>query len=222
MFGFITKHKRLPVVLEAFRLARHLDARLRLIVVGEAPDGVDVARMAVQLGLGPDVAEIHGYAAGASFDQLIASVDLGVNLRFPTLGETSAIVAALLAEGKPVVVSPGGWYDELPDEAVFRVAPGPDEVEALAAVMVQLARDTETRTRMSIAARKYAVLHMNPSATADMYLRATLAPVGRPALQSELIERMGAAVHEIASAADIAPDPMISTLTRAARLVDLL
>ena len=222
VFGFITKHKRLPVILEAFRMARQLDDRLRLVVVGEAPDGIDVARMAVQLGLGTDVAEIHGYAPGPRFDELVASVDLGVNLRVPTLGETSAIVAALLAQGKPVVVSPGGWYDELPDEAVLRVGPGSDEVETLAAVMVHLARDTEARSRMSIAAREYAAVHMNPSTTADVYLRAALAPVGRPALQSELIERMGAMVHEIASAAGVAPDAMIGTLTRAARAVDLL
>ena len=43
------------------------------------------------------------------------AVDVGVNLRNPTAGETSATLNTMLGMGKPVIVSDIGTYREYPD-----------------------------------------------------------------------------------------------------------
>ena len=48
---------------------------------------------------------------------LMAACDVLVNLRYPTMGETSGSVIRALSLGKPLVVSDVGWFSELPDDA---------------------------------------------------------------------------------------------------------
>ena len=52
----------------------------------------------------------------------MASVDIGVQLRVPTKGETSAVVGQLLAIGQKVIVTGEGSYTELPDGLVTKVS----------------------------------------------------------------------------------------------------
>ena len=52
---------------------------------------------------------------------LMAACDVLVNLRYPTMGETSGSVIRALSLGKPLVVSDVGWFAELPDDVVLKV-----------------------------------------------------------------------------------------------------
>ena len=119
VFGFVTRQKRLPVVLRALATARRHLPELRLLCVGATPPDIDLRRLTSDAGLPSDAVEIVGFSDPDCFERLLASVDIGVNLRHPTLGETSAVVVRWLGLGVPVVVSTGGWYDELPDGAVL-------------------------------------------------------------------------------------------------------
>ena len=49
------------------------------------------------------------------FESLMAACDVLVNLRSPTMGETSGSVIRALSLGKPMLVSDVGWFSELPD-----------------------------------------------------------------------------------------------------------
>lgn len=211
VFGFITAHKRLPVILDAFALVRHRVPRARLVIVGDAPLEVDVQGLVQARGLA-DVVEITGYSSSSGFDRLLGSVDIGVNLRVPTLGETSAVVTGLLAKGTPVIVSRGGWYDELPDAAVARVPSGPDEVLELAATIEWLAGDAERRHRMGQAAHDYAVEQLSPDRTAEAYVRAVLGPAGRLRLESDLLVSLATAIRDVA-------DPSANTRDLSAKVV---
>ena len=51
----------------------------------------------------------------------MAACDICVNLRSPTMGETSGSVIRQLSLGKPVVVSDVGWFAELPDDVALKV-----------------------------------------------------------------------------------------------------
>lgn len=55
-----------------------------------------------------------GYLSTNDFNNNLSKCDLIINLRKPTMGETSAIVTKALQFGIPVIVSNCGWYRELP------------------------------------------------------------------------------------------------------------
>ncbi len=54
--------------------------------------------------------------------QAMADIDVGVQLRFPTIGECSGVVQQLMSLRKPVVVTRAGSYAELPADLVLKVA----------------------------------------------------------------------------------------------------
>ena len=56
----------------------------------------------------------HGRVTELRFIELFECTDLCVALRYPTMGETSAIVMKALQLGIPTIVNDIGWYAELP------------------------------------------------------------------------------------------------------------
>ena len=66
--------------------------------------------------------------SGALWELMIAC-DVHVNLRSPTMGETSGTAIRALALGKPLVVSDVGWFSELPDDVALKVPVDDDEVD---------------------------------------------------------------------------------------------
>jgi glycosyltransferase involved in cell wall biosynthesis len=65
----------------------------------------------------------------------MAACDVLVNLRYPTMGETSGSVIRGLSLGKPLVVSDVGWFSELPDDVALKVPVDEVEVDVLAAAL---------------------------------------------------------------------------------------
>ena len=59
-----------------------------------------------------------------NFWKLAALTDICVNLRYPSVGETSGIAMKLMAAGKPVLVTEGEEYARFPELAVLRVDAG--------------------------------------------------------------------------------------------------
>jgi glycosyltransferase involved in cell wall biosynthesis len=55
------------------------------------------------------------------FDSFIKHSDIVVNLRHPSMGETSAAVIRTLGLGKPCIVSNDAWFSELPDDVVVKL-----------------------------------------------------------------------------------------------------
>jgi glycosyltransferase involved in cell wall biosynthesis len=123
-FGFLTSAKRAEVVLEAFRIARKSDRRLRLLVVGEAAPNIEEIR-------GEGIT-VTGYVSDEEFDDDYGAVDRLVNLRYPSAGETSGTLIRAFDAGKPVAVSDYAQFAELPDDCVTKIPFGADEVARLA------------------------------------------------------------------------------------------
>src|SRR5438046_10629951 len=63
-----------------------------------------------------------------------------VNLRSPTMGETSGAVIRGLGLGKPMLVSDVGWFAELPDDVALKIPVDELEVPTIAAAL-ELAAD---------------------------------------------------------------------------------
>jgi hypothetical protein len=114
---------------------------------------------------------VHPIGFVADLDEFvdwIFTVDVAVNLRRPTAGETSAVVLRTMAAGRPQIVFDHGWYGELPDDAALKVPPG-DEA-ALLAAMASLAGSADRRQSMGRAALAYVQRLCQPAYVARAYL----------------------------------------------------
>ncbi len=123
VFGFLTSAKRAEVILEAFRIARLRNPKLRLLVVGEAAPNVGDIR--------GDGITVTGYVSDEQFDGYYARVDRLVNLRYPSAGESSGTLIRAFEAGKPVAVSDYAQFAELPDDIVTKIPFGEGEVDGL-------------------------------------------------------------------------------------------
>lgn len=222
VFGFITPNKRLPIVLAAFRRALARVGELRLLVVGGATSGMDLSVVAAQSGVPAGAVRFEDYSVRSRYEALLSEVDLGVSLRHPTFGETSAAVVDFMGHGIPVVVSTGGWYDELPDAAVARVGPDDDEVLTLAATLEHLARDAVRRRAMGEAAFEYTRTILDPARTADAYIRALLVPAGRRGLEESFLRSLARSVGEVSTVFDASREPLVEAVGKAAGEIGLM
>jgi glycosyltransferase involved in cell wall biosynthesis len=138
---------------------------------------------------------------------LMAACDVLVNLRYPTMGETSGSVIRAMSLGKPLVVSDVGWFAELPDEAVLKVPVDEREVEVLAGAL-ELA--TEHGAALGEAARAHVRREHELGAVADRYVEAIELAAGGDAVRDQVLWR----VADAAAAAGITD---VSALARALR-----
>jgi len=164
-FGFIGRTKRFPAVFAALaRLKQQL--RFKLLIVGEGPDlADDIAAH----GLGEDVI-LTGFAAESEFGRLLGAVDVLIGLRYPSMGETSAQQVQSMARGLPSVVTDHGWFGELPDDAVWKIGVGGDEIGCLTEALLTLGLDGSRRAAMGRAARAYIDATSAPGIVARRYL----------------------------------------------------
>jgi glycosyltransferase involved in cell wall biosynthesis len=128
-FGHLNASKRVPQLLQAFRL---LPESARLLLVGPVSPRYDLDAALERWG-GERVLR-EEYVPEARLWSLMAACDVVVSLRAPTMGETSGTVMRALSLAKPLVVSDVGWFSEL--EGAARIPPGEGEVEALAAALL--------------------------------------------------------------------------------------
>ena len=167
-FGQITPAKQIDVALSAFGDARQACPQAHYLLVGEALPGVELAGMLAAPELNRVVHHVGYVADLAEFINWIHTVDVVVNLRQPTAGETSAVALRAMAAGRPLIVYDHGWYSELPDAAALKVSPG-DET-ALRQAMVALAHSTERRRAMGQAGREYVRDQCAPERVARAYV----------------------------------------------------
>lgn len=96
-----------------------------------------------------------GYLAEDALDDYIAIADVLINLRFPTVGESSGSLARALAAKTCVIVSDTGSYAEIPPSAVLHLPPDADGAD-LAAVLGGLIDAPALRADLGAGAARYA------------------------------------------------------------------
>jgi glycosyltransferase involved in cell wall biosynthesis len=121
--GFMTPSKGVHEVLGGLAAACRCGANARLVLVGEGRGFDTIRSMAADLGLGDHVS-CTGWVPAGDFPQLPSAADLGIVLRTPTAGETSAAAVRFLACGTPVAVVGVRQFLELPERAAPRITPG--------------------------------------------------------------------------------------------------
>lgn len=171
-FGNLNASKRIPQLLEAFARLRRSRPDARLLLVGAVSPGFDLDRRLQRLGLSEEGITREAYVEEDRLWALMAACDVCVNLRSPTMGETSGSVIRQLSLGRPVVVSDVGWFAELPDAVALKVPVGEGETEALHAALELLAREEGARRAMSAAALELVRREHDLGRVADRYAAA--------------------------------------------------
>jgi glycosyltransferase involved in cell wall biosynthesis/SAM-dependent methyltransferase len=130
IFGHLKPYKRIPESLRAFRRLIRLEPRAKMILAGEPHPDLPVASLLRSLDLEASV-RLLGFTPIEDFTGYMAACDVVLNLRYPTVGETSGSLLRALGLGKPVLVSDVGAFSELPDEICLKVAVGPGEEDLI-------------------------------------------------------------------------------------------
>ncbi len=133
--GFLTPEKGLEQILGGVAAAKKVGVPVRLLLAGEGRGVEDVRRAAAAVGIEGSV-RATGWIEPEAFPAIPAAADVGIVLRTPSAGETSAAAVRFLAAGTPVAVSGLRQFLEWPEEAAPRITPGasgPAEIARLLA-----------------------------------------------------------------------------------------
>ena len=167
VFGYLRESKRLPAILRAFDRARHAGAKVDLTIAGSFAS-VDLERSLGPLLAAPHVSYI-GHLSESEFVRAAQSVDVCVNLRYPSAQETSGIGVRLMALGKTVIFTDGPELARIPANACLRVEHGPDEEETLAEYLCWLAANRELAREIGRRAAQHMATEHSLEVAAGLY-----------------------------------------------------
>ena len=130
VFGFLKPYKRIAESLRAFRRLVRVAPTAKMILVGEPHPELPVEAMIRSMGIEAN-ARVIGFAPIEDFVGYLAACDIVLNLRYPTVGESSGTLLRSLGLGKAVMVSEIGSFQEFPDDVCIKVPLGPGEEDLI-------------------------------------------------------------------------------------------
>jgi glycosyltransferase involved in cell wall biosynthesis len=193
-FGYLNVNKRIPQVLEAFALLLRRRPRATLLLVGAAGERFDLERRLERLGLDDSAILREDYVAEERLWSLMAACDVLVNLRSPTMGESSGAVIRGLGLGKAMLVSDVGWFSELPDGVALKIPLDEYEVPTIAGAL-ELAADHAAE--LGGAARDYVRREHDLGRTADGYVAALEEAAGGALVADAVLLRIAEAAAAV-------------------------
>jgi glycosyltransferase involved in cell wall biosynthesis len=200
----VNASKRIPQLLEAFARLRRDHAGARLLLVGATSPGFDLDRRLQRLGLAGEGLVREGWVDEQRLWSLMAGCDVLVNLRHPTMGETSGSVIRGLSLGKPLVVSDVGWFSELPGDVALKVPPDDDEVATLTSALELLVSRADVREAMGASAAELARREHDVARVADQYVAALESAAGGAAVDDAVLRDVSEAAADVGISADTA------------------
>jgi glycosyltransferase involved in cell wall biosynthesis len=196
-FGNLTTTKRVPQLVAAFARLRDEFPNALLLLVGRATSGVALEPELDRHRVPHESVVRLDYVDEARLWALMSAADVSVNLRWPTMGETSGTAIRSLVLGRPLVVSDVGWFSELPAGVVEKIAVGAHEVELLAETLARLSRDAGLRDELGAAANAYVRREHDLDRVADAYVAALEDAAGRPLVQNDVVAQVAKAGSEV-------------------------
>ena len=196
-FGVVNASKRIPELLRAFADVRQGHPEAVLLLAGPTSPGFDLDRRLQRLGLDEKGLSREGWVDERRLWELMAGVDVSVNLRHPTMGETSGIAIRSLSLGKPLVVSDVGWFSELPDDAALKIPVDTDEVETLTAALELLVTREDVRAQMGLAAAETAKRRHDLGRVAELYAAALEEAAGGAKVGDAVLREVSEAAADV-------------------------
>src|ERR1017187_5506752 len=168
VFGFLKPYKRIAESLRAFRRLVRLVPNARMILVGEPHPEFPLEAMIGSMGLSANV-RVLGFAPIEDFVGYLGACDIVLNLRYPTVGESSGTLLRSLGLGKAVMVSDVGSFQEFPEDVCLKVPVGEGEEDLIFEYMSLLVSRPEVAQALGANARDYVARECNWGAVARQY-----------------------------------------------------
>ncbi len=168
IFGFLKPYKRIAESLRAFRRLLKVQPNVKMILVGEAHPELSLQSLIQSLGLAASV-RVIGFTPIEDFVGYLAACDIILNLRFPTVGESSGTLLRSLGLGKAVVVSNIGSFAEYPDSVCLKVPVDSTEEDTLFEYLNLLVTRPDLRQAMGQQARDWVRRECNWNLVAERY-----------------------------------------------------
>jgi glycosyltransferase involved in cell wall biosynthesis len=203
-FGVLNTSKRIPELLSAVAAVRRADPEVTLLLVGSTSPGFDLERRLQRLGLADEGLVRESWVDERRLWSLMAGSDVLVNLRHPTMGETSGSVIRGLSLGKPLVVSDVGWFAELPAEVALKVPPDELEVDTLVAALELLVTRPDAREAMGAAAAELARREHDVGRVAELYAAALERAAGGASVDDAVLREVSEAAADVGISAKTA------------------
>ena len=169
-FGMLNAFKHNDTLIRAFarsRLAGQRNARL-LFVGGTSPDNEgELMKLASTLGVRQQVS-ITGWTTPQDYAAFLSSVDVAVQLRKDSRGETSAAVLDCLNHGLPTIANANGSMAELPRDAIVLLDDLFNE-EDLADELNRMLEDRKFAKALGRRGRLYVEASHAPAVVAEEY-----------------------------------------------------
>jgi hypothetical protein len=140
--------------LRAFRRLLRVEPRARMILVGEPHPDLPLAHMIRSLDLSASV-RVLGRTEIGDFMGYLAATDVVVNLRWPTVGETSGTLLRAFSLARPSIVSDVGAFSEFPQDICVHVPVGDGEEDVLFGALQLLATRRDLADALGARARAW-------------------------------------------------------------------
>jgi len=168
--GFVTPPKRIHSTLSALAMLKREGKKFRFVIAGERNPSFDIDDHIARNDLVDEVI-VTGYVSETDFFRYIRAADLLVNLRYPTVGESSGTLARALALGLPAIVYDFGPFSEFPDDVVHKVPLEKGEPVQLAAAIRRILADVGYARSMSLTAISHMAKHCTVERSCEQYMR---------------------------------------------------
>jgi glycosyltransferase involved in cell wall biosynthesis/SAM-dependent methyltransferase len=169
-FGFIKPYKRIPESLRAMRRLVRVMPEARMILVGEPHPEFPVDDLIRSLDL-EDYVRVLGFTPIEHFTGYMSACDIILNLRYPTVGESSGSMLRALGLGKAVLVSEIGAFREYPDSVCLKVPVGAGEEDLIFEYLNLLCSRPELARTLGQAAKAWVERECKWSHVAEQYAR---------------------------------------------------
>jgi SAM-dependent methyltransferase len=168
IFGFLKPYKRIAESLRAFRRLVRLAPNVKMILVGEPHPEFPLEPMIRSMGLSGSV-RVLGFAPIEEFTGYLGACDIVLNLRYPTVGESSGTLLRSLGLGKAVLVSDIGSFAEFPSDVCLKVPVGAGEEDLIFEYLNLLVSRPEVAAALGRRAREYVARECNWAVVARRY-----------------------------------------------------
>ncbi|MFG6357355.1 MAG: glycosyltransferase [Acetatifactor sp.] len=168
--GWMNSNKRPQVMIQSLVRLRQQGYPVKMVFWGNK--GTEECNALIEREQLQEAVVITGYLEREEYLAGLELSDIILNLRYPTMGESSATLCETMKAGKPSLVTAVNQYLEFPDDVCWKVPLGRMEVPALTAMLQYMLEHEEMREAMAENARAYADRILNGENIADLYARA--------------------------------------------------
>jgi glycosyltransferase involved in cell wall biosynthesis len=194
-FGYLTPPKRIDWLIKGFKLALDNGVNASLILCGEPHGDTQIPTLLETVP--KDKVFVTGFLAEQDMRALMARVDLQINLRFPSVGESSGTLTRALGMAVPCVILDYEAFSDYSSDYVTKIALDGNVAESVANVISDFEAEPTAFYNRAKRARDWIVSEAKVESSAEVVLSACEAQTVSSIRLSNLFQNLGADLGKV-------------------------